>query len=236
MIRLWSTFGISSLLLVAACDDAEQVGDRAVGGGGGGGDSHATGGSTAVGSQTETGGASGGNSGAGGVTSSGTDHSGLPIAGIECQVATDYGITLPQRITFKIVNRGTVDVYLRNDCFPRVNLSACRDDYQKVLDFWMFCPNNLCDDPSSHSISCGTCDGGPVLVAAGQTVTYTWEGYEYGIGPGGCDQKTVSLEGKYRARVGVYATPELAQGDGLDQPYTVDFDYPDEDGIVTIEL
>ncbi|HMA93970.1 MAG TPA: hypothetical protein VKP30_14865 [Polyangiaceae bacterium] len=221
MKATWLTLVGSCSILIGACAETEPVSIT------GGGSRAGAGGVFDVREQAGAGGTAGSSSTEG---AAGTP----PTVPEECRVTN--ATPLPQAIVFSVANTSAVTYYLKGQCSPLVTIWTCANAYNDPLYTSRGCPNNTCGDPQSASIACGACDPEPVAITPGQTVTWQWEGLVYRSEPSGCTSHSNAPAGKYRVRVGAYSTRETAMAEGLDQPFWVDFDYPDADGLVELKL
>jgi hypothetical protein len=160
----------------------------------------------------------------------------------ECLASVPTGVTLPQVITFQFTNSGNAPKYLSNGnaCAIMPKIQSCGDGYQAAIQTAGGCAVN-CGSATPGCMACGACALSSTEVLPLSSTTVTWSGKVYSTSTNSshcaCYIESIAAPGKYRATVSVYSSGAAATG-GITpgQSLSVDFDYPDSDGIVTIAL
>jgi len=216
---------LPTLLCLFGCGGqaSSSTSDEALGGSRTTGGNHATGGAA-----TATAG-----SGTGGTAGSST----LPAA---CQVPGTNNATLPQSITFNWVSHQTTTLYVSQAgaCTASLNIYACVDGYTKPIVHSASCMGRC---GTEGCVMCGMCAPDPITIQPGGTLTSMWSGQIYSIEQGvgcPCYNTVVAERGKYRVVLSLYEPPVEPGGTLAPKSnvVSVDFDYPDDDGKVTIEI
>lgn len=154
-----------------------------------------------------------------------------------CQVSSGAGVALPQPLTFQIAFTGAVGpYYLVSQCAQKVRVYSCADNYVAEVPYYDGCPVADCDVPGSTGAACGACDVQPVELSSGTTVKVGFDGDTRAYQSlRNCATTALLPAGKYRALLDVYSTAEAALA-AVTPSHTVsvDFDYPDDDGVVSL--
>jgi len=158
----------------------------------------------------------------------------------ECQVASNGSVKLPQTITFKWVNHqaSTLYVSLPGACTAAIDIYSCADGYQSAFAHEASC---MASCSNSGCVQCGMCAPDPTTIAPGATLTSQWGGqvFTFGTNTSGCPcyNDATAATGKYRAVLAEYVPALSTLGTYMQiATVSVDFNYPDDDGIVTVDL
>jgi hypothetical protein len=161
----------------------------------------------------------------------------------ECQGTVPASITLPQVIRFQITNQTSSAAFVGggSTCSLIPKIESCADSYQKAIATTAGCAVN-CASTVSGCIACGACLAQATELSPNASTNIEWAGlvYTYSQIPNlGCTCYNASIApvGKYRATISLYSTKDIPyDGTGITRTVSVDFNYPDDDGIVEFNL
>lgn len=161
----------------------------------------------------------------------------------ECAPGTNPSSTndsQPSTVEFILTNTTTEYRYVatEEDCGIDLEVFSCADGYQTDL-IYPICSVS-CGGAFGGCITCTSCAPGAQELAPTSTWTDTWHGtyatYE-SLSPGcDCVRSWHAPAGKYRAVFKVFNTNPAADPSSTPTTIAVDFDYPDDDGSVIVEL
>ena len=168
------------------------------------------------------------------VRDSGPRDSGVPPA-----CAVESSAPPPYRTIFQLINTGSEDIWLLEECRLRFTVSACASGYEPVA-LWADCTLD-CGDPTSGCIACGPCMQNAIRVAPSEAYEVTWDGitYTFSTTAEGCTCSTghPAPAARYRVSVPVFASPDAALASVPARTVDFDFDLPVAfDGVVTVPL
>jgi hypothetical protein len=161
----------------------------------------------------------------------------------ECKVAVPTNISLPQVIKFQITNQTSSSAFVGggSPCSLIPKIESCADGYQNAIATSGGCAVS-CTSTVAGCIACGACLAQATEVSPSASINVEWSGlvYTYSQIPNlgcTCYNASTAPTGKYRATISLYSTKDIPyDGTGITRTVSVDFNYPDDDGIVEFNL